>query len=339
MAVSPGAPCCFVTKLDVLHWLNDSMTDTQLAFVFPGQGSQSVGMLADLADAFPVVRATFNEASDVLDRDLWSLVMEGPKASLDQTENTQPAMLAAGVAVWRCWKQQGGAVPSLVAGHSLGEYSALVCAQALAFADAVKLVANRARLMQSAVPEGDGAMAALLGLDDDQVRTLCLDQAQGQVLEAVNFNAPSQVVIAGDRDAVQRGLAAAKLAGAKRAVLLPISVPCHSTHMRRGASELAQLLADTPFSTPALDILHNVSISPARDLDDLRALLARQLYSPVPWVETVRAMIERGVSIAIESGPGKVLAGLGKRIDKAIETLPVFDQAGLNKALEAAKHA
>lgn len=316
-----------------------SMTNTKLAFVFPGQGSQSVGMLADLADAFPVVRETFMEASDAINRDLWSLVTEGPKPSLDQTENTQPVMLAAGVAVWRCWQQQDGPVPSLVAGHSLGEYSAVVCAGALAFDDGVKLVAKRARLMASAVPEGAGAMAALVGLDDDQVRTLCLDQAQGQVLEAVNFNAPGQVVIAGDRAAVDRGVAAAKQAGAKRAVLLSVSVPCHCTHMRRGADELAQLLADTRFSTPTLDILHNVSISPARDPDDLRGLLAMQLYSPVPWVETVRAMVERGVSIAIESGPGKVLAGLGKRIDKGIETLPVFDQAGLNKALEATKHA
>ena len=315
------------------------MTDTKLAFVFPGQGSQSVGMLADLADSFSVVRETFAEASDAISRDLWSLVMEGPKASLDQTENTQPAMLAAGVAVWRCWQQRNGPLPALVAGHSLGEYSAVVCAQALAFADAVKLVANRARLMQSAVPEGDGAMAALLGLNDEQVRALCLEQAEGQVLEPVNFNAPSQVVIAGDRDAVKRGVAAAKQAGAKRAILLPVSVPCHCTHMRRGADELAQLLAETQFSTPTLEILHNVSVSPARDTDDLRELLARQLYSPVPWVGTVRAMVERGVSMAIEFGPGKVLAGLGKRIDKAIETLPVYDQAGLNRALEATRNA
>jgi [acyl-carrier-protein] S-malonyltransferase len=315
------------------------MTDTKLAFVFPGQGSQSVGMLADLADAFPVVQQTFAEASDTLGRDLWSLVMEGPKASLDQTENTQPAMLAAGVAVWRCWQQQDGPVPSLVAGHSLGEYSAVVCAGALDFADGVKLVAKRALLMASAVPEGSGAMAALLGLDDDQVRALCIEQAEGQVLEAVNFNAPNQVVIAGDREAVQRGVVAAKHAGAKHAILLPVSVPCHCTHMRRGAGELEQLLAETRFSTPTLEILHNVSVSASRDPDDLRGLLARQLYSPVPWVETVRAMVERGVSIAIESGPGKVLAGLGKRIDKGIETLPVFDQAGLNKALEATKYA
>jgi [acyl-carrier-protein] S-malonyltransferase len=310
------------------------MTASRLAFVFPGQGSQSVGMLADLAAAFPVVRRTFAEASEVLGKDLWSLISEGPRDALDQTENTQPAMLAAGVAVWRCWREQGGALPALMAGHSLGEYSALVCADALGFADAIGLVAARGRLMQTAVPDGQGAMAAVLGLDDDAVRALCTEQAEGQVLEPVNFNAPGQVVIAGARQAVDRAVLAAKAAGAKRAVLLPVSVPSHCALMRDAGDRFAELLAAAEVRTPSIQVLHNVTVSPAQTPAQVRDLLARQLYSPVRWVETVQAIADRGIQVCIEAGPGKVLTGLGKRIDKRVETLSVFDPDGLGQALE-----
>jgi len=310
------------------------MTASRLAFVFPGQGSQSVGMLADLAAAFPVVRRTFAEASEVLGKDLWSLISEGPRDALDQTENTQPAMLAAGVAVWRCWREQGGALPALMAGHSLGEYSALVCADALGFADAIGLVAARGRLMQTAVPDGQGAMSAVLGLDDDAVRALCTEQAEGQVLEPVNFNAPGQVVIAGARQAVDRAVLAAKAAGAKRAVLLPVSVPSHCALMRDAGDRFAELLAAAEVRTPSIQVLHNVTVSPAQTPAQVRDLLARQLYSPVRWVETVQAIADRGIQVCIEAGPGKVLTGLGKRIDKRVETLSVFDPDGLGQALE-----
>jgi [acyl-carrier-protein] S-malonyltransferase len=310
------------------------MTASRLAFVFPGQGSQSVGMLADLAAAFPVVRRTFAEASEVLGKDLWSLISEGPRDALDQTENTQPAMLAAGVAVWRCWREQGGALPALMAGHSLGEYSALVCADALGFADAIGLVAARGRLMQTAVPDGQGAMSAVLGLDDDAVRALCTEQAEGQVLEPVNFNAPGQVVIAGARQAVDRAVLAAKAAGAKRAVLLPVSVPSHCALMRDAGDRFAELLAAAEVRTPSIQVLHNVTVSPAQTPAQVRDLLARQLYSPVRWVETVQAIADRGIQVCIEAGPGKILTGLGKRIDKRVETLSVFDPDGLGQALE-----
>ena len=310
------------------------MTASRLAFVFPGQGSQSVGMLADLAAAFPVVRRTFAEASEVLGKDLWSLISEGPRDALDQTENTQPAMLAAGVAVWRCWREQGGALPALMAGHSLGEYSALVCADALGFADAIGLVAARGRLMQTAVPDGQGAMSAVLGLDDDAVRALCTEQAEGQVLEPVNFNAPGQVVIAGARQAVDRAVLAAKAAGAKRAVLLPVSVPSHCALMRDAGDRFAELLAAAEVRTPSIQVLHNVTVLPAQTPAQVRDLLARQLYSPVRWVETVQAIADRGIQVCIEAGPGKILTGLGKRIDKRVETLSVFDPDGLGQALE-----
>jgi [acyl-carrier-protein] S-malonyltransferase len=309
---------------------------SKLSFVFPGQGSQSVGMLADLAAAYPLVGETFAEASAALGFDLWQLVQAGPGEQLNLTHNTQPAMLAAGVAVWRVWQQQGGPAPQVLAGHSLGEYSALVAAGAIDFADAVRLVAERGRLMQAAVPEGAGAMAAILGLDDDQVRAACVAGAAGEVVEPVNFNSPGQVVIAGDASAVGRAVEAAKAAGAKRALLLAVSVPSHCALMRPAAEQLAGRLAATTVRAPRTPVLHNVDVAVAADADGVRDLLARQLYSPVRWVETVQRLAADGVTLVVEAGPGKVLAGLNKRIDKNLESLAVYDPATLAAALEAA---
>jgi len=296
-------------------------------------------MLDALAAAYPEVRATFQEASDALGRDLWALVSSGPTEELDQTLNTQPAMLAAGVACWRCWRRAGGPVPDLMAGHSLGEYSALVAAGALGFADGIRLAADRARFMQDAVPAGAGAMAALLGLDEATAVTLCSEEANGDVLEPVNFNAPGQIVIAGDARAVDRAILAAKAAGAKRAVMLPVSVPSHCALMRPAAERLAARLNEVDLSLPAVRVLHNASVSAADSLEVLRDLLVRQLHSPVRWVETVQAAGALGVTRAIESGPGKVLSGLNKRIDKTMTTLPVFDPGTLDAALEAMTNA
>jgi len=308
----------------------------KLSVVFPGQGSQSVGMLAELAEAYPIVGETFAEASGALGFDLWQLVRGGPAEQLNLTHNTQPAMLASGIAVWRVWQQQGGPVPQLLAGHSLGEYSALVAADAIDFTDAVRLVAERGRLMQAAVPEGTGAMAAILGLDDEQVRAVCTEATGGEVVEAVNFNSPGQVVIAGQAGAVARAVEAAKAAGAKRAVVLPVSVPSHCALMRPAAEQLAVRLAATGVRAPRIPVLHNVDVAVAGDADAVRDRLARQLYSPVRWVETVQRLAADGVTLVIEAGPGKVLAGLNKRIDKYLESVAVYDPASLAAALEAA---
>ncbi|MFM1891459.1 MAG: [acyl-carrier-protein] S-malonyltransferase [Pseudomonadota bacterium] len=304
------------------------------SIVFPGQGSQSVGMLAALAAAHPEVQQTFAEAGEALQRDLWGLVQNGPEAELNRTENTQPAMLAAGIAVWRVWQAQGGAAPAFMAGHSLGEYTALVAAGALEFTAACRLVAERGRLMQEAVPAGTGAMAAVLGLDDGAVRELCAQAAAGEVVEAVNFNSPGQVVIAGHAAAVQRAVELAKSAGAKRALLLPVSVPSHCALMRPAADRLAEQLQHVDFAAPAVPVLHNVDVSQAGDGPAIRERLAQQLYSPVRWVDTVRAMADGGAELLIEAGPGKVLAGLTKRIDASLNALAVTDTAGLEKALE-----
>ncbi|HHI76383.1 MAG TPA: [acyl-carrier-protein] S-malonyltransferase [Gammaproteobacteria bacterium] len=306
----------------------------RLAMTFPGQGSQSVGMLGDLAAAFPLVRETFEEASDALGSDLWTLSQQGPAEELNRTENTQPAMLAADIAVWRVWNEQGGPEPMLLAGHSLGEYAALVAAGALEFADAVRLVRERGRLMQEAVPAGEGAMAAILGLDDDQVRAICAEAAQGEVAEAVNFNSPGQVVIAGDAAAIARAVELAKAAGAKRALPLDVSVPSHCALMRDAAQRLREVLQSVAVEAPRIPVLHNVTVEPAAEPDAVRDLLARQLHGPVRWVETVRAMREQGAEALVEAGPGKVLTGLCKRIDRQITALPVFDGASLEKALE-----
>lgn len=307
-----------------------------LAFVFPGQGSQAVGMLAELARVYPAVSDTFAEASAALGFDLWRLVQDGPAEELNLTHNTQPAMLAAGIAVWRVWEREGGPLPAFLAGHSLGEYTALVAGGAIGFADAVRLVAERGRLMQAAVPEGTGAMAAILGLDDDQVRAACVQAAAGEVVEAVNFNSPGQVVIAGHSGAVARAIEAAKAAGAKRAVALPVSVPSHCALMRPAAEQLALRLAAATVRVPATPVLHNVDVSVAQTADAVRDHLARQLHSPVRWVETVQRLVAEGVTLVVEAGPGKVLAGLTKRIDKNLESVAVFDPAGLAAALEAA---
>ena len=307
-----------------------------LSFVFPGQGSQAVGMLAELAGAYPLVGDTFSEASAALGLDLWRLVQEGPAEELNLTHNTQPAMLAAGVAVWRVWQQQGGVQPAYLAGHSLGEYTALVAGGAIEFADAVRLVAERGRLMQAAVPEGTGAMAAILGLDDDQVRAACAQAAAGEVVEAVNFNSPGQVVIAGHAGAVARAVEAAKAAGAKRAVTLPVSVPSHCALMRPAAERLAQRLASMAVRVPQIPVLHNVDVAVASTPDAVRDRLARQLHSPVRWAETVRRLAAEGVTLIVEAGPGKVLAGLNKRIDKNLESVAAYDPTSLAAALEAA---
>lgn len=306
----------------------------QLAVFFPGQGSQSVGMLDALAESCPIVKQTFEEASDALGRNLWQLVTQGPKEELDRTENTQPAMLAAGIAVWRVWQQAGGPVPALMAGHSLGEYAALVAAGAMSFADGVGLAADRARFMQEAVPAGEGAMAAVLGLTDEQVIALCAEQAQGEVLSAVNFNSPGQIVIAGTTAAVERAMAAAKSVGAKRALPLPVSVPSHCDLMRPAAARLAARLADVSLTLPSVPVIHNASVGAADTVGILRERLVQQLYSPVRWVETVQSVTRQGIGTALECGPGKVLTGLCKRIDDNLTTLPVYDPKTLDAALE-----
>lgn len=306
----------------------------KLAFVFPGQGSQSLGMLADLASAFPSVRETFAEAGEALGYDLWNRVQSGPAEGLNQTQCTQPAMLAAGVAVWRVWRAQTDALPAIVAGHSLGEYTALTCAGAMPFADAIKLVALRGQYMQEAVPAAQGAMAAVLGLADEAVIEVCQRVQSAEIVEAVNFNAPGQVVIAGHASAVNRAIEAAKAAGAKRAVLLPVSVPSHCQLMKPAAERLAAALARVPITTPGIRVIHNADVTSYTDPDQIRDALVRQLHRPVRWSETVRAMAAAAVTVMIECGPGKVLAGLNKRIVKDIETLPVFDRGSLEQAMQ-----
>ena len=308
---------------------------SELAIIFPGQGSQSVGMLADLADAFPVVRETYQEASDALGVDLWRLSQLGPAEELNQTQNTQPAMLAAGIAVWRVWNEQGGGQPSVLAGHSLGEYTALVAGGSIAFKEAVTLVRERGRLMQQAVPPGKGAMAAILGLEDAEVRTVCEQAAQGEVAEAVNFNSPGQVVIAGSAAAIARAVDLGKEAGARRALLLDVSVPSHCALMRGAADELYAVMQGVTLQMPQIPVIHNVNVAAAGNAAEIRNLLKQQLYSPVRWVETVRAMAAQGVSTLLELGPGKVLTGLGKRIDKSLTGQAVFDGPSLEKALES----
>jgi [acyl-carrier-protein] S-malonyltransferase len=312
-----------------------------LAFVFPGQGSQSVGMLAELGALHPLVRRTFDEASGALGYDLWNLASAGPAEQLNATEYTQPAMLTAGVATWRLWREQGGAVPSQVAGHSLGEFTALVCAGALEFAAAVTLVRERGRLMQAAVPAGSGAMAAILGLDDAAAEAACVEAAQGEIVEAVNFNAPGQIVIAGQAGAVERAIAAAKARGAKRAVRLPVSVPAHSSLLRGAAEQFRDRLAGVAIAAPGIGYVSPVDAAAHAAPEDIRALLVRQLASPVRWSATVLALTASGATVLAECGPGKVLTALNRRIERRpeISCVAIEDQASLQAALSAAGSA
>ncbi len=286
------------------------------AFFFPGQGSQSLNMMNGFDDS-AVVKATFDEASAVLGQDLWAMMNGEDAALLNETVNTQPLMLAAGVATYRMYLEAGGKTPAVVAGHSLGEYTALVAAGSLAFADAVKLVRLRAELMQNAVPQGAGAMAAVLGLDDELVREVCAAAAEGEVVEAVNFNSPGQVVIAGATAAVERAMALAKEKGAKRALPLPVSVPSHCQLMKPAAEKLAEALQNVAVQTPAIRVIHNADVAAYDDGERIKDALVRQLYSPVRWTETVNLLVEEGITESAECGPGKVLAGLAKRINKA----------------------
>jgi len=307
------------------------------AFIFPGQGSQSVGMLAELAQSYSIVGDTFTEASDALGYDLWELVTSGPEEELNKTDRTQPAMLTAGVACWRVWQQQGGGMPSMMAGHSLGEYTALVCSDAISLTNGVSLVADRGRFMQEAVNAGEGAMAAVLGLDDAAVISVCADAADGDVLSAVNFNSPGQVVIAGNTAAVERATVLAKERGAKRAIVLPVSVPSHCSLMLPAAEKLQQRLESISFNTPNVAVINNADVATPNDVEQIKQALVKQLSNPVRWVETINRLSDADTNMVIECGPGKVLTGLNKRINKELSAFPLFDNASLAAALDASK--
>ncbi|KID01266.1 ACP S-malonyltransferase [Hafnia alvei] len=306
---------------------------SKFAMVFPGQGSQTVGMLADLAAQFPIVEQTFAEASDALGYDLWKLVQEGPAEELNKTWQTQPALLAASVAIYRVWQQENGAQPAMMAGHSLGEYSALVCAGVLDFKQAIRLVELRGKLMQEAVPAGTGAMSAIIGLDNDAIAKACEESAQGEVVSPVNFNSPGQVVIAGNKDAVERAGAACKAAGAKRALPLPVSVPSHCALMKPAADKLAIALQGIAFNAPQFSVVNNVDVKTETSPDAIRDALVRQLYSPVRWSESVEFMAGEGIEHLLEVGPGKVLTGLTKRIVDTMTAAAINDAASVSAAL------
>jgi len=304
------------------------------AFVFPGQGSQTVGMLAELATIYPIVKQTFEQASDVVGYDLWQLSQTGPEELLNQTDKSQPALLAANVAIWRVWRERGGTQPSIMAGHSFGEYSALVCAEALTFTEGVQLAQDRGRFMQDAVPIGVGAVAALLGLEETKVLAICKQVAQDQVVSAVNFNAPNQIVIAGHATAVERAIVEAKSAGAKRAVLLPISVPVHCSLMQPAVEKMARRLEQITINIPKIPVLHNIDITVKTDTTAIRQALSAQIDHPVHWIKTIQTIAAEGITHIFECGPGKVLTGLNKRIAKEIKSLPIFDQQTLDQALK-----
>lgn len=308
-----------------------------IGMMFPGQGSQAVGMLADLEAEHAAIGSTFAEASAALGQDLWALVQQGPAEDLDRTENTQPALLTASVALWRAWQTAGGAVPAIAAGHSLGEYSALVAAEAMSLADAVVLVRERGRLMQAAVPPGEGGMAAILGLEAVQVEQCCAEAAGDGVVAPANYNAPGQVVIAGDAAAVERAIAACKAAGAKRAMALSVSVPSHCRLMQPAAEQFAARLEAIELAVPRFPVIQNLDAEASVDADGIRKRLLAQLHSPVRWMESVAAMGERGVGLLVECGPGKVLAGLVKRIDREIASAGLGDAGSFGGALEQAR--
>ncbi|MBP8039068.1 MAG: ACP S-malonyltransferase [Aeromonadaceae bacterium] len=306
---------------------------TKFAIAFPGQGSQSVGMLAEMAAEYPVVKATFDEASQVLGYDLFQLVMDGPAEELNKTWRTQPALLTSSVALWRVWQSINAPMPAMMAGHSLGEYSALVCSGALAFADAVKLVELRGLAMQEAVPEGVGAMAAIIGLDNESIAANCEKAAQGQVVSPVNFNSPGQVVIAGHKEAVERANVLMKESGAKRALPLPVSVPSHCALMKPAAEKLAIALQSIEIKSPTIPVINNVDVTAETDAARIKDALVRQLFSPVRWTETVESVANAGVEFEVEMGPGKVLSGLVKRIDKRVDGAAINDPASLQDIL------
>ena len=310
---------------------------TKFAMVFPGQGSQAVGMLKDLAENYPVVKSTFDEASQVLGYDLWTLVQAGPAEELNKTWQTQPALLAASVAIYRVWQSINGPQPEFMAGHSLGEYSALVCAGVIDFKDAIKLVELRGKLMQEAVPSGTGAMFAIIGLDNDSIKKACEQAAQGQIVAPVNFNSPGQVVIAGNKEAVERAGALCKEAGAKRALPLAVSVPSHCALMKPAADKLATTLNNMTFNPPQFAVINNVNVKVESSADNIKAALIAQLYSPVRWTETVEEMAKQGVTLLVEMGPGKVLTGLTKRIVDSLSACAVNDKVSLDVAIENTK--
>ncbi|MET0379756.1 MAG: ACP S-malonyltransferase [Spongiibacteraceae bacterium] len=312
------------------------MTNQNLALVFPGQGSQKVGMLAGVAAQFPVIVETFAEASDALSYDVWGLIQSGPQEELNLTEKTQPILLTASVAMWRVWQQRNGAQPALLAGHSLGEFSALVAAGAIDFADAVRLVRARGQFMQTAVPVGEGAMAAILGVEDEQIVAICHEvSAQDGVVEAVNFNSPGQVVIAGKTGAVAVAIEKLKAVGCKRALPLPVSAPFHTSLMRPAGDKLKAAMASLPFAAPKIPVVHNVNALPETDPDKIKAILFEQIFSPVQWTACVQYMAAQGITTTVECGPGKVLSGLNKRIDKTFNCFGIDEVDGLEQALAA----
>ncbi len=308
-----------------------------LAFIFPGQGSQSVGMIAELYENHQSIRNTVEEASTALSMDLGQLILEGPVEDLNRTENTQPALLATSVAIYRHWLEETQITPAILAGHSLGEYTALVCAGVLPFADALKLVKQRGEFMMQAVPAGTGAMAAIIGLDNELVEQSCREAAEEQVVSAVNYNSPGQLVIAGHKEAVDRAIEGCKAAGAKRALPLPVSGPFHCALMKPAANKLAEVMSTITFSEPSIPVINNVDVMIETSSDKITDALIRQLYNPVRWIETVQSLQEQGISTILECGPGKVLAGLCKRIDRSITALVSCDQTGFDKSMEALK--